>query len=152
MVLTLSGGALAQIKEGATAPLFSASKVDGGKVELAKYSGKVVLLNFWATWCTPCQTETPRFVEFQRRFGGEGLQVIGVSMDDSAEPVRAFRKKFQMNYPVAMGTAEIGEKYGGVLGLPITFLIGRDGKIEKRYEGSIDLNAMERDIRSALKK
>src|ERR1035438_8339651 len=107
------------------APDFSLPDLTGQKLDLSSYRGKVVLLDFWATWCDPCREEIPHFVELQNRYGGQGLQIIGVSMDDAPEPVRDFYQRFKMNYPVVMGNAKTGELYGGVLGLPIAFLIER---------------------------
>jgi len=109
-----------------------------------------VLLDFWATWCVPCREETPRLVELQQKYGDQGLQIIGVSMDDSPEPARAFYQQFHMNYPVVMGNAAMGELYGGVLGLPIAFLIGRDGRIYAKHIGATDAAVFEKDIRSLL--
>jgi peroxiredoxin len=128
------------------APSFSLTTLDGKPLESSDYRGKVVLLDFWATWCVPCQTEVPRFVEFQNKYGKQGFQVIGISMDDSPEPVRKFYAKFRMNYPVAIGTEKVAESYGGVLGLPVTFLIGRDGQIVKKYDGNANLDEMESDL------
>jgi cytochrome c biogenesis protein CcmG, thiol:disulfide interchange protein DsbE len=129
---------------------FSVRAIDGRSINLADYKGKVILINFWATWCTPCQTEMPRFVAFQRELGPKGLQVIGISMDDDVAPVRAFTAKLKPNYPIAMGTTKLAESYGGVLGLPITLLIDRQGNIAKRYEGAVDLDAMKNDIQKLL--
>ncbi len=134
------------------APLFSRADLDHGKVSLRDYRGKVVLLNFWATWCAPCLIEMPRFVEWQQRYGGSGLQVIGVSMDDDATPVHGAYKKLHLNYPVVMGDEHLGRMYGGVLGLPVTFLIDPAGKIRFRHEGAADLDKMETEIRSLLPK
>ena len=83
--------------------LSSRVDLDQRNVDLTAYRGKVVLLNFWATWCAPCLTEMPRFVEWQQEYGGRGLQVIGVSMDDEAPPVRAAYQKYRLNYPVVLG-------------------------------------------------
>jgi peroxiredoxin len=115
------------------APQFSLQDIDGKTLALANYQGKVVLLNFWATWCTPCRGEIPQFVEFQNTLGPQGLQLIGISMDDDVKPVHEFYQQFKMNYPVAIGSANLAESYGGVLGLPVTFLIGRDGRIAAKY-------------------
>jgi cytochrome c biogenesis protein CcmG/thiol:disulfide interchange protein DsbE len=132
------------------APSFRLVTIEGKQIDLSEQRGKVVLLDFWATWCVPCQTEVPRFVAFQNQFAKDGFQMIGISMDDSPEPVKKFCSKFKVNYPVAMGTEELAKTYGGVLGLPLTFLIGRDGRIVKQYDGSADLDAMEREIRKLL--
>ena len=109
-----------------------------------------MLLNFWATWCTPCRGEIPQFVEFQNTLGPQGLQLIGISMDDDAKPVHEFYQQFKMNYPVAIGSADLAESYGGVLGLPVTFLIGRDGRIAAKYIGATDLTALQQKIQSLL--
>src|ERR1019366_2449465 len=107
--------------------------LDGKPLSLSDYRGKVVLLDFWAAWCVPCRAEIPHFVEFQNKYREQGLQVVGSSMDDGANPVRQFYQQFKMNYPVALGTDKVAEAYGGVLGLPVTFLIGRDGRIAAKY-------------------
>ncbi len=137
---------------GRAAPSFDRVDLEGKRVELSAYRGKVVLLNFWATWCGPCLTETPVFVSWQKQYGGQGLQVIGISMDDDAPPVRRMYRKYRMNYPVAMGDAKLGELYGGVLGLPVTYLIDSHGKIVRRYEGAVDLKELEKEVQGLLGK
>jgi peroxiredoxin len=132
------------------APQFSLQDLAGKPLALANYQGKVVLLNFWATWCTPCRGEIPQFVEFQNTLGPQGLQLIGISMDDDAKPVQEFYQQFKMNYPVAIGNANLAESYGGVLGLPVTFLIGRDGRIAAKYVGATDLPALQQKIQALL--
>lgn len=131
---------------GAVAPDFSLPNVAGGQLALSAYRGKVVLLDFWATWCDPCRDEIPRFVDLQTKFGDRGLQIIGVSMDDGPEPVRDFYLRFKMNYPVVIGNAKIGELYGGVLGLPIAFLVERDGRIYAKHTGATDISVFEKEI------
>ena len=133
------------------APDFTLQDLSGQPLTLSSYRGKVVLLDFWATWCGPCREEIPRFVEMQNQYGGRGLQILGVSMDDSPEPVREFRQNFKMNYPVVMGNAKTGELYGGILGLPIAFLIGRDGRISAKHIGATDISVLEREIVSLLR-
>lgn len=132
------------------APEFTRSDLAGKTVDLNAYKGKVVLLNFWATWCGPCQVELPRFAAWQRQYGPGGLQVIAVSMDDDAPPVRAVVRKLKLNFPVVMGDAKLGTLYGKVLGLPVTYLIGRDGTIRARLEGQTDLPAMEKKIKALM--
>jgi thiol-disulfide isomerase/thioredoxin len=124
--------------------------LSGQQLRLSDYRGKLVLLDFWATWCDPCREEIPHFVELQSRYRDQGLQIVGVSMDDSPEPVRDFYQRFKMNYPVVMGNASTGELYGGVLGLPIAFLIGRDGRIYSKHIGATDIGVFEREITTLL--
>lgn len=132
------------------APDFALVDLEGRKLNLASYRGKVVLLDFWATWCTPCQAEIPRFVEWQQKYGERGLQVIGISMDDARGPAEAYSREMKINYPVAMGGAQTGELYGGILGLPVNFLIGRDGRVYAKYVGATDLAVIEREINARL--
>lgn len=114
---------------------FTLTSLKHDKIELSQFRGKVVLLNFWASWCGPCQIEMPEFVKWQREYGGEGLQVIGVSMDSSPKTAAAAAAKLKVNYPVVMGDVRLATAYHGVLGLPVTFLIDRKGDIRGRYEG-----------------
>jgi peroxiredoxin len=132
------------------APDFSLRDLNNQTLELANYRGKVVLLDFWATWCTPCRGEIPHFVEFQNNYREQGLQVIGISMDDDAKPVREFYQEFKMNYPVALGNEKVAEAYGGVLGLPITFLIGRDGRVAAKYVGEVEMPVLQQEIETLL--
>lgn len=132
------------------APDFNLSQLDGPTLRLSSYRDKIVLLDFWATWCAPCREETPNLVNLQKEYGDRGLQIIGVSMDDSAEPVHAFYRQFHMNYPVVMGNAKTGELYGGVLGLPIAFLIDRNGRIYKKHVGATDPAVFEKEINLLL--
>jgi peroxiredoxin len=140
----------APIPAGRRAPDFARIGFSGHPVRLSRYRGKVVLLNFWATWCAPCQLEMPRFVEWQTRYGPRGLQILGVSMDDSKVPARALDKKLQLNYPVMMGDVKLGERYGGILGLPVTYLIDRRGIIRARFEGEADLRGIEAQLQDLL--
>lgn len=136
---------------GRLAPDFSRADLSNKKVNLSTYRGKVVLLNFWATWCAPCLVEIPRFAEWQKELGGEGFQVLGISMDDSAAPVRTAYQKYRMNYPVVMGDAKLGEIYGGVFGLPVTFLIDRKGKIRFRHQGAVHLDTLHHEVEELLR-
>jgi peroxiredoxin len=132
------------------APDFTRTDLDGKSLNLRQYRGKVVLLNFWATWCGPCLIEIPTFTAWQNTYRAAGLQVLGISMDDDAAPVKRMYQKDRLNYPVAMGDAELGELFGGVLGLPLTYLIDPDGRIVGRYQGEPDLKRLEARIKSLL--
>lgn len=125
------------------APAFVRSDLAHQSVSLAALRGKVVLLTFWATWCAPCQMEIPHFIAWQKQYGPQGLQIIGVSMDDDDVPVRSLVKKHGLNYPVLMGDEKLGLAYGGVLGLPVTFLIDREGVVRQRFQGETDPAKME---------
>ena len=109
------------------APDFALTDFSGHPLHLSSYRGTVVLLNFWATWCAPCEVEMPVFASWQREFGAQGLQVIGLSMDDDAALARRAADHLKLNYRIAMGNARLATRYGGVLGLPLTFLIDRNG-------------------------
>jgi len=131
---------------GKKAPEFTRKDFSGSRIDLAGFRGKVVLLDFWATWCASCQVEMPTFVQWQRDYGPRGLQVIGISMDDDPALARRLAAKLRLNYPVAMGDEKLGELYGGVLGLPLTYLIGRDGKLRARFQGEADLKTIEKQL------
>ena len=132
------------------APEIVLRNLNGKRVDLHAYRGKVVLLNFWATWCAPCQIEMPRFVAWQTEYGSRGLRVIGISMDDDPELARKLYKRLRLNYPVMMGNEKVGELYGGVLGLPVTFLIDSHGEVRAQFQGETDLNAMEEQLKALL--
>lgn len=139
------------VAPGNLAPEFSLPQLNGTSLQLSSYRGKVVLLDFWATWCEPCRQEIPSFVDLQTKYGAQGLQIMGVSMDDGPEPVQIFCRQFKMNYPVVMGNAKLGDLYGGVLGLPIAFLIDRDGRIRMRHIGATDPDIIEKEIGGLLR-
>ena len=122
----------------------------GKPLSLDEFKGKVVLLNFWATWCSPCRTEIPRFVDLMGRYRQRGLMVIGISMDDNAPPVVQFCKDLKVNYPVALGNDRLAALYGGIMSLPVTFLIDREGRISARHYGELDLTRVEPEVRQLL--
>jgi peroxiredoxin len=132
------------------APDFALTDLNGRQLSLADYKGKVVLLDFWATWCGPCRIEIPGFVQLQDRYRAQGFAVIGISMDDGPAPVREFYREFKMNYPVAMADDKVSELFGGIFGLPTTFLIGRDGRIYSKHVGATDVSVFEEEIKELL--
>ena len=132
------------------APAISLTDIEGKKLDLADYKGKVVVLDFWATWCEPCRIEIPGFIEMQDKYANQGFSVIGISLDDEPEPVVQFYKEFKMNYPVAVGNQRVGELYGGIFGLPTTFLIGRDGRIYAKHSGAISPSVIEDEVQQLL--
>ena len=132
------------------APEFVRRDLNGKRLDLRSFRGKVVVLNFWATWCAPCQLEMPVFSKWQQHYGPQGLQIVGISMDDNSPPVRRLVAKFKLNYPVAMGDARLGERYGGVLGLPLTYLIDRVGVVRAQFQGETDLDTIEKQLKLVL--
>jgi peroxiredoxin len=132
------------------APDFSLTDITGQPLKLSDFHGKVVVLNFWATWCGPCRIEIPDFIELQNRYAAQGYTTIGISMDTSPEPVVEFYKELKMNYPVAVGNDRLGDMYGGMGGLPTTFVIGRDGRIYAKHVGATDPRVFEQEIKELL--
>lgn len=129
-------------------------------VELKQYRGQVVLLNFWATWCPPCQVETPTLIQLQEKYGSQGFTVVAVAMDDEgAETVKPFveTKRFDlkgesraMNFPVVLGTHDAAEKFGADDAYPTSFLISRDGRLVKRIQGPVFYETVSKAIRGLL--
>ncbi len=146
------GGLTSGSVQGQPAPEFELDSIDGKKFRLADLKGKAVLLNFWATWCAPCKIEMPWFVELQKQYGPQGLQVVGVAMDaDSPDEVKKFVAELGVNYPILLGNDKVGDLYGGIQGLPTTFYIGRDGKLVARALGLVSHREIEQNIQAALK-
>jgi thiol-disulfide isomerase/thioredoxin len=118
-----------KLKTGDTAPQFVRTDLLGKPFDLKSQRGKVVLIDFWASWCAPCMEEIPHLIQLQKHDGARGLQIVGIAMDDSAAVTRQTMQKTAFTYPVVQGDAKFGNLYGGVLGLPLQMLVGRDGKI-----------------------
>jgi peroxiredoxin len=134
------------------APNFSLRDLNGNKLDLADYKGKVVLLDFWATWCGPCRIEIPGFVELQDRYRNRGLAVIGVLTQDDPSNVPAFYQEFKMNYSVALGDddGKVAGLYDCCFGLPTTFVIGRDGRIYAKHEGAVPDPFFQNEVKELL--
>ncbi len=140
-------GALKPESQRKAAPDFSLKDANGKTVQLSDYRGKVVLLNFWATWCGPCKLEIPWFVEFERKHKDQGFAVVGISMDDDGwDAVRPFISQMGVNYRVLVGNDEVAQNYGGVDSLPTTFLIDRAGKIAAVHIGLVSKSSYEKDL------
>lgn len=146
------------------APDLTLKDLNDKEVNLKDFSGKVVLVNFWATWCDPCRTEIPWLIELQKKYGDQGFEVLGVSMDDEGKKVvQPFvekerfdvnGQKLGMNYPILIGDSDAADKFlggiGGIVGLPTSVLVSRDGKRVKTTIGPVDPDKLERDIQSLL--
>ena len=136
---------------GKVAPDFELTSLDGKRVKLSDYRGKAVLLNFWATWCSPCKVEMPWFVDLQKKYGTDGLVILGIAMDDTETPkIAQFASEMGVNYPVLLGTDQVSEAYGNVQFLPTSFYINREGKIIAKGAGLLGRNDIEENIRKAL--
>jgi peroxiredoxin len=142
--------ALQKLTPGMSAHAFSRTGLDGKPVDFAAFKGKVVLLDFWASWCAPCVITIPHFRDWQARLRGRGFQVIGISMDDSASEARAAAARLGVNYPVVMGDAKLALGYGGILGLPVEMLVGRDGRIVSIWRGETPPAVIENAVRALL--
>jgi thiol-disulfide isomerase/thioredoxin len=124
--------------------------LNGNKIDTSSYAGNVVLVNFWAAWCTPCTDEIPKLIAFQEKYRAQGFRVIGISMEDKDSALREFYRKNKVNYPVVAGNERIAEAYGGILGLPTSVLISRDGSIRARHPGLADFSKLEQEIIALL--
>ena len=132
------------------APDFTLSDSKGASIRLSDYKGKVVLLDFWATWCHGCNIEIPWYMEFQQKYKDKGLSVIGVAMDDDGwKSVRPFSDEKKINYIIVVGNEGLAKEYG-VDNLPVTLLIDRDGKIAALHSGMVEKEAFEKEIQALL--
>jgi thiol-disulfide isomerase/thioredoxin len=142
------------------APDVTFKEMDGKDSPLASYKGKVVLVNFWATWCEPCQVEIPWLIEMQQKYSPKGFTVLGVDVDDEDNKEVSsyvFKERFDvngqklpMNYPILRGNDATAEKFGGLLGYPTSFLVSRDGKIVKKVQGLISYDELTKEIEAQL--
>jgi len=145
---------------GKPAPELTLKDLGGKDLSLAQYKGKVVLVNFWATWCEPCQVEIPWLIEMQQKYSAQGFTVLGIAMDEEGASVvtpwvnkerfDVNGTKSQMNYPIVIGNDAAADKFGGLLGYPTSVLITRDGKVVKRITGIISPEEISKSIESQL--
>ena len=137
---------------GKAAPLhFTLKDMNGVDVKLATFKGKVILLNFWATWCGPCKAEIPSLVELQEQYGDD-LVVLGFSVDDPVEKMRPYAEEYKINYPLLVGNGreDVQEAFGPLYGIPVSVIIDREGRIAKKHSGIASKAQFEREIKSLL--
>jgi thiol-disulfide isomerase/thioredoxin len=131
---------------------FTMTDIAGNDVSLSEFKGKVLLLDFWATWCGPCKVEIPHFIELQNKYGKDGLQIVGISVDDPIDKLEPYAREMKINYPIlqGLGHEEVQDAYGPILGIPVNVLISRDGKICATHTGLTAKEVFEREIRALL--
>jgi len=140
------------VKADGKMPQFSLlSAVDGKQVTSEEFKGKILLITFFATWCPPCRQEIPSLIKLQKKYTSKGFSVIGLSMDEKGpKVVGKLIEKEKINYPVLMSDNNTTKGFGGIAGIPTSFLIDREGKVIKRYPGYVPLSLLEKDIKSIL--
>jgi len=138
--------------EGTMAPTWKLQDLDGKTVSSADFKGKVVILDFWATWCPPCRAEIPGLIDLQKTYAKQGLMVVGISLDQGgADDVKAFVRKFGMNYPVLIADDRVQQAFGGFDAIPVTLVIDRQGRIVNRHLGLTEKGEFEAEIKPLLK-
>jgi peroxiredoxin len=131
------------------APSFTLTDIDGKSVSLSDFREKIVVLDFWATWCPPCKREIPDFIDLQKEYGQRGVQFVGIALDEPGR-VQAFARQNGMNYPVLLGTNSIVSEYGGIEGIPTTFVIDKKGNVVTKFEGDRPRQVFEAEIKKLL--
>lgn len=133
------------------APDFSLKASDGTMVELSSLKGKVVVVNFWATWCGPCRKEIPGFIEVYNRYRDKGLEIIGISLDRGGwSVVKPYIAQSKINYPIVVGDGDLADAYGGIRAIPTTFIVDKDGNIAKQHVGFMTKDDLENMIKDLL--
>jgi thiol-disulfide isomerase/thioredoxin len=136
---------------GKKAAEFTLNDIKGVKKSLSDFKGKVVILDFWATWCPPCRQEIPHFISLYDEYKGKGLEIIGIALDrGGANVVTAFSEQNKINYTVLLGNEEVSDLYGGIAAIPTTFILDKEGTIRKKYIGYNEKEVFEKDIKELL--
>ena len=143
---------LAQSQEGQPFPEFELQRFDGGPFSSQEFSGRVTIVNFWATWCAPCRVEIPWFTEFKKQYADRGFEIIGVTLDgESTEAVEGFVRDLKINYPILTADEEIVEAIGGLIGVSTTFILDGDGRVALRHVGLANKKQLLEKIEDLLK-
>jgi thiol-disulfide isomerase/thioredoxin len=133
------------------APNFSLQSSDGKSVDLSKLKGKVVVVNFWATWCPPCRAEIPAFISVYQKYRAKGLEIVGISLDEKGwNVVRPFVEKNKISYPVVLGNNTVAQDYGEIRSIPTTFIVDRKGNIVDTHVGGMDAASFEAMVKRHL--
>lgn len=133
------------------APDFTLTDLKGSQFTLSSLGGKVIVLNFWGSWCPPCRREIPDFISFYNEYGDKGVEIVGVALErDGGVALRTFVKKNDINYTVVLGNQEVTRQYGGIQSVPTTFIIDRSGNIRQKHIGAIKKKTLEDDVRPLL--
>jgi len=138
------------VEVGDTPPDFSLGDISGNQVTLSSLRGKVIILNFFASWCPPCRAEIPDFIELQKQYGPKGFSVVGVALV-SLEDARSFAAQMGINYPILVDDNKVSNIYGPIRSIPTTFIISKDFKVAKKYIGGRPKSAFEADVNGLLK-
>lgn len=151
LVVAILAGCTTPAKTASDVPQFSLTSLEGKTVAMKDLSNKVVIVDFWATWCGPCREEIPHLNELYSELKGKGLEIVGISMDtDGTDGVKDFAREFRIQYPIVMGDEKVAESFGGIMGLPTTFVIDRKGKVAKKYIGLPPAEGMRKIVKELV--